>query len=213
MSGKIELTVPPGMTADQVWAAIEKVADSLCRMYSFGYFEPEDIKQEARIFALQVLAKGKYDGIRPLEKYLYIPVRNMLANFKRNHFRRNDSPCAECWAAYAFGDTNGCLDRGTESYCRRFTAWNDWNVAKQNCINMLGLFVIDDDKDDYLVCDQDPADRRQIEEILEIIDGELLPEERKLLLKIRGGDTVPDRKVLQLEDRIFEILRRRGIEL
>jgi hypothetical protein len=52
------------------------------------------MKQEAALFAWQGIEN--YDGVRPLENFLWVHVRNRLYNLKRNNYARPDTPCDHC---------------------------------------------------------------------------------------------------------------------
>ena len=88
------MTIPSNMTEEQVIQTIDNIANRLASKFKFGYHEIEDMKQQARLFAWEGLKN--YDGIRPLENFLWTHVRNRLYNFKRNNFGRPDKPCDTC---------------------------------------------------------------------------------------------------------------------
>ena len=74
------------MTEAEVLKVIEKVVGRIGRDKEFGYFDKEDIKQEARIFCIN--AMPKYDGVRPLENFLHVVVRRLYINLRRDKFHR-----------------------------------------------------------------------------------------------------------------------------
>lgn len=76
------------ITKEQM-ATIQLVAQRLARKYSFGYFDEDDIKQEAFIMAMG--AMDKYDQSRPLENFLMIHIGNRLKNLKRDKYYRSDT--------------------------------------------------------------------------------------------------------------------------
>ena len=86
--------IPNGMTEKQVIQIINNIANRLAGKFKFGYHDLEDMKQQARLFAWEGMEN--YDGIRPLENFLWTHVRNRLYNFKRNNFGRPDKPCDSC---------------------------------------------------------------------------------------------------------------------
>lgn len=65
---------------------VERVINRIYHKYIFGFYDAEDIKQEAFIFALE--AMERYDGQRPLENFLMVHVANRLKNFKRDNYYR-----------------------------------------------------------------------------------------------------------------------------
>lgn len=82
------MKIPPGMTEQEVVDTITKVCNRLASKFKFGYFDVEDIKQEAFIYAIQGLED--YDPSKPLENFLSVHIRNRLINLKRNKYARND---------------------------------------------------------------------------------------------------------------------------
>jgi DNA-directed RNA polymerase specialized sigma24 family protein len=81
--------------------AITKVAKRLAPKYRFGFYETEDIEQEAFIIGMQVL--DKYDSSKSsLEYFLFIHINNRLKTFKRDNYHRlcpcngEDSECPRC---------------------------------------------------------------------------------------------------------------------
>lgn len=81
------------MTEEQVVSTILKISSRLASKYTFPNFEQDDISQEAFIIGMEAL--DRYDGVRPLENFLSIHIRNRLKNFKRDHYYRPDQGKAE----------------------------------------------------------------------------------------------------------------------
>lgn len=95
------MKLPENHTEEQVLAAIENVVNSLAYKYTFFHHTLEDVKQEARILALEALPR--YDGVRSLEAFLWVHVNNRLMNFKRDNYERRDNkPCNKCPHALKF---------------------------------------------------------------------------------------------------------------
>jgi DNA-directed RNA polymerase specialized sigma24 family protein len=87
------MKIPKNMTEEQVVSTILKISSRLANKYTFPNFEQDDISQEAFIIGMEAL--DRYDGIRPLENFLSIHIRNRLKNFKRDHYYRPDEGKAE----------------------------------------------------------------------------------------------------------------------
>jgi DNA-directed RNA polymerase specialized sigma24 family protein len=81
------------MTQDQVVAVITRVSNRLAGKYTFPNYEKEDIAQEAFIIGME--AMNRYDGVRPLENFLSIHIKNRLNNFKRDNYYRPDEGKAQ----------------------------------------------------------------------------------------------------------------------
>lgn len=80
------MKIPKGMTQEQVVETINKVVNRYAHKFKFGYYEADDIRQEAFIIAMEAL--DRYDEERPLENFLSVHVKNRLSNFKRDKFFR-----------------------------------------------------------------------------------------------------------------------------
>ena len=76
------------MTEAEVLAVINKICDRYAYKFQFGYFEPDDIRQEAFIIAVDAL--NRYEEGRPLENFLAVHVKNRLNNFKRDKYYRQN---------------------------------------------------------------------------------------------------------------------------
>ena len=80
------MKIPKGMTEKEVTETINKVADRYAYKFQFGFYTPDDIRQEAFIIAME--AMDRYDESRPLENFLAVHVKNRLNNFKRDKYYR-----------------------------------------------------------------------------------------------------------------------------
>jgi len=76
------------MTQEQVVSTIITVSNRLASKYTFPNYDVGDIEQEAFIIGME--AMNRYDGVRPLENFLSIHIKNRLKNFKRDHYYRPD---------------------------------------------------------------------------------------------------------------------------
>ena len=69
---------PHDLKESEVILALTKAINLLAPSFTFGYYDIEDIKQEAYIFGLESLAR--YDRSRPIENFLYSHIKNRLIN-------------------------------------------------------------------------------------------------------------------------------------
>ena len=53
--------IPQGMTEEQVVQTIDIIANRLAKKFKFGYHDIDDMKQQARLFAWEVIEN--YDGV------------------------------------------------------------------------------------------------------------------------------------------------------
>ena len=128
------------MTEKQVIQIINNIANRLAAKFKFGYHELEDMKQQARLFAWEGLEN--FDGIRPLENFLWTHVRNRLYNFKRNNFGRPDKPCDSCpFFDISFENVKGygCKAYDNHEECDLYMGWLKRNTTKRNIMNTAQL--------------------------------------------------------------------------
>ena len=147
------------MTEEQVIQIINNIANRLANKFKFGYHELEDMKQQARLFAWEGIEN--YDGIRPLENFLWTHVRNRLYNFKRNNFGRPDKPCDSCpYFDIAFENDKGygCRAYDNHEECDLYMGWLKRNTAKRNIMNTAQL-DLDIKQSDAI---EDMIDKKQI---------------------------------------------------
>ena len=134
--------IPHGMTEDEVVQTINLIANRLAGKFKFGYHEFEEMKQQARLFAWEGLEN--YDGVRPLENFLWTHVRNRLNNFHRNNFGRPDKPCDTCpFFDMSFSNSNRypCKADDNEQECELYAGWLKRNTAKRNIMNTANLDI------------------------------------------------------------------------
>ena len=138
---------------------INNIANRLANKFKFGYHALEDMKQQARLFAWEGIEN--YDGIRPLENFLWTHVRNRLYNFKRNNFGRPDKPCDSCpYFDIAFENDKGygCRAYDNHEECDLYMGWLKRNTAKRNIMNTAQL-DLDIKQSDAI---EDMIDKKQI---------------------------------------------------
>jgi Sigma-70 region 2 len=164
--------IPPGMTEEQVLAAIEKVVSSLAAKFRFGYYEIDDMRQEARAKAIQLINEKKYDTSRPLENFLYTHVRNRLLNFKRDNYKRSEPPCINCpfYDKFCKKSTNQCAEFTNKDDCKKFSNWNARNKAKQGLMHPVDISSIFDER---LSNGRSAENEVEFREIVGIIESQL----------------------------------------
>mgnify|MGYP005827741013 CR=1 FL=1 len=178
------MKVPKGMTKSEVLDIINKICDRYAYKFQFGYFTPDDIRQEAFIIAMDALER--YDESRPLENFLAVHVKNRLNNFKRDRYYRQQK----------IKDNN--LDQ--------------LNNSKKFLMDTLDITNIRDEKEKNMRLEDDFIDKIAIEELLEIIDEHLDVNLRSDYLRIRDGTYVPKPRREQIIEEITQILRDSGYE-
>jgi DNA-directed RNA polymerase specialized sigma24 family protein len=174
--------------------AMDKAITLLAQTFIFGYFDADDIKQEAYIFGLEALPR--YDPNRPLENFLYTHIKNRLINFKRDKYHRTDPPCKIC-------AEHGKHPDG--STCPKYLAWKKRNASKQNLMRPQDIQTADDNNKSMKM-NQSVVDDANILECLELIDLHLDVELRSTYIRMRNGEPVPKAKRTKVENAIKEIL-------
>ena len=129
------MKIPEGMTEEDVLSSIDRVANGLAYKYKFGYYGVDDMKQEARLLAIEGLER--YDSSRgKLETFLWTHVSNRLFNIKRNKYSRPDKPCFDCpLNAYdpdCKNSINQCLQSIPSSHRSR--------TSRSSCIDCFAAF-------------------------------------------------------------------------
>ena len=178
------MKVPKGMTKSEVLDIINKICDRYAYKFQFGYFTPDDIRQEAFIIAMDALER--YDESRPLENFLAVHVKNRLNNFKRDRYYRQQK----------IKDNN--LDQ--------------LNNSKKFLMDTLDIDNIRDEKEVNMRLENDFVDKIANEELLEIIDEHLDVSLRSDYLRIRDGTYVPKPRREQIIEEITQILKDHGYE-
>ena len=164
------------------------------------------MRQQARLFAWEGLEN--YDGIRPLENFLWTHVRNRLYNFKRNNFGRPDKPCDVC----PFFDKNfinskgyGCKAYDNHEECDLYTGWLSRNTAKKNIMNTAQL-----DQDikgkDYI---EDSIDRKHL---FNLIDKEIPVQYREDWIRLINDLKLPKVRKQAIVNIVLNILKENSFD-
>ena len=191
------MKLPKNKTEQQVLDAIEKVIAGIAPSFVFGYFDKDDILQQARLFCIQ--AMDRYDGKRPLENFLCVHVKNRLINLKRDLLRRSDKPCAECH------DGRPCQPNG--KLCQPYMAWLKRNNCKSNLMRPLDLNYLPDEKETKTKIQSSVEEDAQFSEMLALIDDQLPVELRQAFLQLKEGVSIPKVKKDQVIQAVREILK------
>jgi DNA-directed RNA polymerase specialized sigma24 family protein len=170
------------MTEASVLEDIEHVVRVVCGTFGFGYYDAEDIQQEARLLALRALPK--YEPSRgSLRDFLWTAVRTRLLNLQRDKFMRPTPPCPRCHAG-DFCSEGGVGDPPT--VCSRYAQWVRLNTAKAGLMQPAGWSEATDSRHaDFSA----PAlwEGLQDKEVWERIDRELPAHLRGDFLKLKEG--------------------------
>jgi DNA-directed RNA polymerase specialized sigma24 family protein len=194
------MKLPPNITEKDFLTATDKVVSLLASSFTFGFYTVEDIKQQARLFAIQ--AMDRYDPTRPLDNFLYTHIKNRLINFRRDNFRRNDPPCQGCHASL-----NGETFHENKQYCEKYQAWLKRNFIKQNIITPLDISNICDEHEANTRTESSIVEDIARDELLALVDMKLPVELRRIYLQMQAGESVPKAKREQVERAVLDILK------
>lgn len=189
------MNYPHGLTEDQVMTAMNKAVALLAQTFSFGYFDGDDIRQEAYIFGLEALPR--YDPSRPLENFLYSHIKNRLINFKRDKYHRTDPPCKIC-------AEHGKHPDG--STCQKYLAWKKRNASKQNLMRPLDIQTLSDENERSVRHNHNIIDEATLAEARAVIDNNLSVELRSIYLRIKAGESVTKAKRVKLENALRDLI-------
>jgi DNA-directed RNA polymerase specialized sigma24 family protein len=178
------MKIPKGMTQNEVLEIINKICDRYAYKFKFGYFEPEDIRQEAFIIALDAL--DRYEEGRPLENFLAVHVKNRLNNFKRDKYYRQNK------------NNDGKQER--------------LNNSKKFLMEPLDISNIRDESEKNMRLSDGFIDEIANQELLEIIDEHLDTSLRADYLRVRHGAYVPKPRREQISSEVRRILEEYGHE-
>lgn len=179
-------SAPSGYTDADVTDAILKSTKFITRIFhGYAYFSTEDLQQEGACFALEAIAKGKFDASRPLANYLFCHIRNRLINLRRDKFCRNDAPCMSCHDSLPHHTSHP-----DGEYCEAYQKWLDRKIRKQNVLRATPLETMESEEEEKVLsreydCGTDRAD------LFRLIDQSLPVELRADYLKLREGVALP----------------------
>lgn len=196
------MKLPSNKSEKEVLAAIEKAVNILAPSFVFGPYGVDDIKQEARLFALQCLKK--YDESRPLENFIYSHVKNRLINLKRDKFKRNDPPCKSCHSSSMSFERSLHADG---QLCDKYKSWRARNASKANLMRPLDLDHIADEHERNTRVESEVESDVETKELLRLIDAQLNVELRATYLQMRAGEPVPKAKRRIVEKAVRDILK------
>ena len=197
--------MPTNYSEDEVVEIINRIANGLCKEFKFGYYTLDDIKQQARLFALEGL-KG-YDENRPLENFLWVHVRNRLINFKRDEYERCESPCGKCKQRVI---RNCSLEDAP--YCSIYKKWIERNSTKKNLMAPVTILNVKDEDEDSMKTFNYAEDETSHNEVQKIIDKYLPVSLRKKYLQMIQGANVGRSNAILIRKTVREILDKHRYE-
>jgi len=201
------MKLPNGITEDQFVKTANIVASRLAKRFRFGYHDKDDMKQQAIIFAIEGVEK--YDGIRPLENFLWTHVKNRLCNFKRDKYERTEKPCAKCPCSEINDiDEDGCSQYIDREECYNYKLWLTRNSNKKNLMNTINIYRIDNTNEKNM--EINATDNSIYNEMIEIIEKNLPANLRSSYIKLKFYNKLNINKRLEIQAAIQKILEENG---
>lgn len=199
------MKVPQGMTEGEAVDVIDKVVNALARKFRFGYHAIEDMKQQGRLFAVEVLTHGNYDESRPLENFLFTHVRNRLINYKRDNYVRNEPPCRSCpfFDPKCKQSTNQCSAFEDKTECKKLMDWKLRNDAKKSLMQPVDVSIMGDTPGRS----QDMASLASFKELEHLIDKHLSVELRSDYLRMKADEAIPKSRRQRVREAILAIIQ------
>lgn len=192
------MLLPDGYTESQVLAAIEEAVAMLAGNFAFGCYSVEDLAQEGRLWALELLEQGRFDPARgSLAGFIYRHLRNRYINFKRDKLRRTDAPCERC----ARGEP--CGPDG--QVCEQFAVWAARQDRKASLATTASTECLEDETR-FSKVEPTAETEAEIAEVLQFIDARLCPDQRRVLLQMRAGVKVSKEEREAVEGAVREVL-------
>ena len=172
------MKIPPNMTEEEVLQTIKRVSRRYAKKFTFGYYGEEDIMQEAFMISLE--AMEKYDGLRPLENFLAVHIRNRLIVFVRDNYYRKES---------------SMTDKGKQI-----------NETKRMIMDTMDIDLVDMDRETRLLAFFDPEHEIDVRELVNLIDGEIDVDMREDYLKYLDGGKMSKTRKENLINHIQDIV-------
>lgn len=199
------MQVPEGLTEDFVLSEIEEAVAHVSRNFVFGYHELSDVKQIARLYALEALPRYKPGGFNPdgtpkrrLQNFIYTHCKNRLCNFKRDKFRRVDHPCDLCAEGRQSEHKDGLI-------CAKYTAWKIRNDAKSNLMRPLDI-ESQAERPYRDGSDSEVEDQADEAELIRRLDAAIPAELRADYLRMRASEHVPKARQAKVEAAVRQFL-------
>ena len=173
------------MTEKEVTETITRVANRYAYKFQFGFYTPDDIRQEAFIIAMDAL--DRYDESRPLENFLAVHVKNRLNNFKRDKYYRQQKE-----------------DQANKNKYD--------NNTKKFLMEPIDISSVRDEHENNMRLDDSFVNNIEDQELLDIIDTYLDVGLRADYLRILNGVYVPKPRREQIYNEINRILKENSHE-
>jgi len=195
------------LSEQEIVEIIDRISARLGPKFKFGYHTNEDMRQQASLFAWEGM--NSWDGIRPLENFLWIHVRNRLYNFKRNNYGRPEKPCEHCpLKAYdpeCKNSKSTCTKFDNLMDCTLYKGWTDRNASKRN---LMSSYTVLFDKP----AEADVADAVFSKEMFNLLDTQMPVPAREDWIRFINNLKITKVRRQKILDEISNILRENNID-
>lgn len=151
--------------------------------YTFGYYDVDDMRQEAFIIGWLVLPK--FNGSAPLENFLSVHIRRRLLNFHRDHYY-----------------SSAIKEDESQRYKN--------NIIRKNLIDTISIDNVQDENEDNMFYYVEFVNDIECKEVLKLIDINLDINLRTDYLRMRDGITIAKAKKDKIYEAIHIILEEHG---
>jgi len=179
------------MNETQLIKIINSLIERIVHKFVFGFYDLDDIKQEAFIIAIDGLER--YEEGRPLENFLAVHISNRLKTFKRDNYFRPEPKCIRAYCDKSHL-CNQCLEKEQKV-----------NI-KKNIMDPIDIYSVDNENEksmsmpDNLFYD---LTRCEIQSLIE----KNMPLDLKIdYEKMLDGKNLPIIKKQKIEEIILDIL-------
>lgn len=199
------MKVPDGYSEKEVCEIIKGIVGALSRSFRFGYYELEDIRQQAWIFGIEALEKFNPSFEYKLDSFLYGHIRRRLMDFKRDNFYRAESPCKSCpfFDPENLKSINQCAEFQDKTDCPKWSAWKSRNLSKRNVVMPEDIDEINDELEHSMKSFTESENIVSKEELLSIIDDKLDVKYRADYRRMLDGVKIAKSK----RDKLIKILK------
>jgi len=151
------------------------------------------------LYALEGLKR--YNGLHPLENFLWVHVHNQLYNFKRKYCGRPNLPCLNCpLNAYRDGS---CTLYDSENHCDIYMRWANRNQKKRHLLSTTEHYDTEDGGHGLSI---------EVKEIYEIVDKQIPTYMREDWIRLVNGIKISKNKKASLLETIRTILGEYHVE-
>jgi RNA polymerase sigma factor (sigma-70 family) len=191
------MKIPKGYTEEQVIKIITDITDKIAEQFAFGYYDADDIKQEAFIMAMKALnsfkpSRGELGG------FLATHIRNRLLNLRRDKLIRhqNSPPCTCCTCAET------CKKKFSDE-CDIYSKWKKRNALKRTLMEPVHTDLFEDEN----FCEEQ-NDNLELTDMVDEINEKLPSKFRGDYRRLLDGSPMSYNKKQQIIQMIKEILHK-----